>query len=154
MTTWEEIFQGYVGIANKFLCATCLNQIFRGSSGHFGQKLILNKIAPPGALHDENNHAITFQCQDCMNKEPIVFPIIHPSGEIVNHMNISELADAQDKQDITRAAGDYDNREEMAKINKQYQPDYKPTPKEEEETDVLPSVYDDQESEEETDEAR
>jgi hypothetical protein len=122
MTTWEETFGGYIGIANKFLCTTCLNPIFRGSSGHFGQKLILNKVAPSNGVKDEQGHQIAFQCQDCSGREAIVAPVVHPNGEIVDHINISELQDAQDKKEITRVAGDYDNRQEMAKINTQYKP--------------------------------
>lgn len=138
---------GYVGLAKHFICSSCLNPIFRGSSGHWGQRLVLNKVAPPGGLRDESNHAITFQCPDCTGREPIVFPVVHPNGEVVNHFNISELVDHQDKAEVKREFGDYDNRQERAEINKQAQIKQikvePPAVKVEEEfnAESIPSVY-------------
>jgi hypothetical protein len=130
MPTWEDMLEGYVGLAKHFICATCLNTIFRGSTGLFGQKLILNKVAPPGGVKDESGHQITFQCADCVGREPIVAPIIHPNGEVVDHINISELVDAQDKTEVSKSFGDYDNRQERTEIQKQAQ--IEPTKLEEE----------------------
>ncbi len=117
MTTWEDALEGYIGLAKYFICTTCLNAIFRGSTGHFGHKIILNKMAPPGGIKDEQGHQIAFQCIECVGKDPIVAPVI--SGEGVKHVKISELTDAEDKKEITRVEGDYNARQEIAEIGKQ-----------------------------------
>jgi len=64
---------------------------------------------------------MVFQCADCVtqNREPHVYPLIHPNGEIVDHFNISELPNASDQTEIKRAFGDYDNRDTMKEIAKQ-----------------------------------
>jgi hypothetical protein len=123
MPTWEDLLGPYVGLAKHFVCSSCLNHIFGGSTGHWGQKLILPKVAPARAVNDGTGHAVVFQCADCasQNKEPVVYPIVHPNGELVNHFNISELQDSPDKKEITRAFGDYDNRETMEEMRKQSQ---------------------------------
>jgi hypothetical protein len=119
MPTWEDLLEGYVGLAKHFICTTCRNYIFRGSSGYFGQKLILNKLAPPGGLKDEAGHAITFQCINCIGKDPLVVPVVQPSGDSIKHINVSDLPDAQDKKEIIRVEGDYNARQEIAEIGKQ-----------------------------------
>jgi hypothetical protein len=129
MPTWEDLLEGYVGLAKHLICTTCLNAIFRGSTGHWGQKIILNKVAPAGGIKDNQGHQIVFQCHDCVGRDPVVAPIVHPNGEIVDHINISELADHQDKSEVKKEFGDYDNRKEMAEINKQYQPEQQTTTK-------------------------
>jgi len=116
MPTWEDALSSYVGIAKYLICTTCTNFLFSGSSGFWGQKLILPKVAPPGGLRDDHNHAVTFQCTNCIGKDPILTPVIAADGESVNHVHISELKDAEDKKEIERVFGDYDNRKELAAI--------------------------------------
>lgn len=118
MTTWEDILGNHVGLADKFFCATCLNRIFRGSTGHWGQRIVLKKQPVPGNLIDEDTgRPVTFQCPDCTDREPIVLPQVHPNGELVNHINISELKDVEGEQ--KSSFGDYDNREQQKAMNQQ-----------------------------------
>jgi hypothetical protein len=127
MPTWEDLLGPFVGLANQFQCATCLNAIFRGSTGHFGQKIILNhKLAAPGGLRDNAGHAVTFQCGDCAGREPILAPIVHPNGALVNHINISELKDSGEKPEIKTEVGDYDLRKDQVKEVKQAMEQKKP----------------------------
>lgn len=118
MTTWEDILGDLVGLADQFICATCMNRIFRGSTGHWGQRVTTNKIAPAGGIRDEDGKAITFQCMDCKDKEPILLPVIHPNGEIVNHIKIAELQDHEDKS-VKSEVGDYDDTAEQRAISQQ-----------------------------------
>lgn len=72
-------------------------------------------------IDEDTGHPITFTCEDCIGKQPQVVPQVHPNGELVNHINVSELADSDDDIEETRTYGDYDNRDQRKAMNEDIQ---------------------------------
>lgn len=66
-------------------------------------------------LDEDTGRPITFTCEDCIGREPQVVPQIHPNGETITHINISNLQDADAQE--TRTFGEYDNRDQRKAIN-------------------------------------
>ncbi len=71
-------------------------------------------------LQDEAGRAITFQCQDCTGREPQLVPQIHPNGEIINHVPISDLQNHEEKQtEQSKAIDEADDEHKEEQENEQ-----------------------------------